>query len=201
MNNKTKLALFGFYSLLTYRLSKLLQVIFQNIIEGIDPIIVSNLFWLGLAAWPAWRKKQESGLIPDIERIKKSKKELIVPVVTLILGLIVFIFFGITKLFHNVQIPIFFIVLTPFIEELIFRGWLWGKLEPHFKIWTIVITAAFFSLHHLEYYNFQLSYFVIFQIIYTFALGMILGRVRSITGSIYVGLLLHILLNLASFVF
>ncbi len=84
------------------------------------------------------------------------------------------------------------IVLAPIAEELLFRGYLYGKLRKYVPLWAVIlVTSALFGLAHGQW-NVGLN---------TFALGIVLASLREVTGSIWAGVLLHMLKNGIAFYF
>ena len=93
---------------------------------------------------------------------------------------------GIDRIFAFVAICI----IAPIAEELIFRGWLYGKQRLKTSaIFAIIFNAAFFGLMHGQW-NVALS---------VGAMGAAACLLREITGTIYAGILLHILKNTIAF--
>ncbi len=82
------------------------------------------------------------------------------------------------------------VLIAPIAEELIMRGWLYGKLRSK---WGIVIamflTSIAFGFMHGQW-NVAVT---------TFAMSIILCGLREITGTIWSGMLLHILSNAIAF--
>lgn len=80
------------------------------------------------------------------------------------------------------------IVLMPFFEEILFRGLFMGELMKSFRPWTaIVIQAAFFAAAHM----------VLFQSIFTFGVGVLLGVLYYKTQSLKTAVLFHGAFNLS----
>ena len=80
-------------------------------------------------------------------------------------------------------------IFGPIVEELIFRGWIFGLLQKRAGPGlTILLTAAGWSLLHYEY-----SWAVIGVI---FVDGLLLGLARWRSGSVYPPIAMHILYNL-----
>ena len=79
------------------------------------------------------------------------------------------------------------VIIAPFCEEVLFRGFLQQFLENHWKDVTkaILITSMFFAAFHMNPG----------WIIQIYLLGIILGYLAWKTGSIFPGLILHSLNN------
>lgn len=87
-------------------------------------------------------------------------------------------------------------ILAPIAEEVIFRGWLYGKLRkiiPGKKLSiavSIFLTSLLFAILHGQW-NVGVT---------VFALSVVMCIARELTGTIYSGILLHILKNAIAFV-
>lgn len=80
-------------------------------------------------------------------------------------------------------------LVGPVAEELIFRGVILNRLKPAFSFWTAnAIQAALFGIFHMN----------IIQGLYAFALGMLLGMVVHVTGTILASMIMHITFNSTS---
>lgn len=78
------------------------------------------------------------------------------------------------------------IVLAPIAEEVLFRGYLYGKLKKAIPTWVaILITSLLFGLAHMAW-NVGVD---------TFALSIILCLLREVTGGIWASILLHMTKN------
>lgn len=78
------------------------------------------------------------------------------------------------------------VVIAPFAEELLFRGYLFGKLRKHVPLWvSILITSALFAFVHGQW-NVGLDVFV---------LSIVLCLLRVVSGSLWPAILLHMLKN------
>ncbi len=90
------------------------------------------------------------------------------------------------------------VVIAPITEEVIFRGWLYGKMrekisEKASNLSSIVISSMLvsilFGVIHMQW-NVGVN---------VFALSLVLCALREITGTIYAGILLHMLKNGVAF--
>lgn len=78
------------------------------------------------------------------------------------------------------------VFIAPIAEEIVMRGWLYGKVRDKWNIpVSIIIISLLFAFLHGQW-NVGVS---------TFALSVILCGLREITGTIWSGMLLHILSN------
>lgn len=78
------------------------------------------------------------------------------------------------------------VVLAPIAEELLFRGYLYGKLRRWVSIWlAAVMTSVVFGIVHGQW-NVGVDVFV---------LSLVMCGLREMTGSIWAGILLHMLKN------
>jgi membrane protease YdiL (CAAX protease family) len=96
---------------------------------------------------------------------------------------------GFSKLTQHYEFVLAFITLVliaPFAEELLFRGYLFGKLRKYIPIWTavVVISMVFGAFHGA--WNLAID---------TFALSVILCLLRITTDSIWSSIMLHMLKN------
>ncbi len=86
------------------------------------------------------------------------------------------------------------VVIAPIAEELIFRGWLYGKLRAKLSgrfamITAMLIVSVLFGLVHGQW-NVGVT---------VFAMSLVSCALREITGTAYAGILLHILKNCVAF--
>lgn len=85
-----------------------------------------------------------------------------------------------------------FVIAAPLLEELFFRGFLYRGLCPSFlkTKGTIILTSLLWALIHTQY-----DFYTITSI---FTIGILLGAARHKTGSLYIPILLHALINLVA---
>lgn len=83
------------------------------------------------------------------------------------------------------------VLVAPIAEEFIFRGYLYGKLKARSNaIIATIITSLAFALLHGQW-NVGVNVFV---------MSIILCGLREITGTIYSGMLMHIIKNAVAFI-
>jgi len=91
--------------------------------------------------------------------------------------------------FHNYELLLAFftlVILAPFAEEVLFRGYLYGKLRQHVPVWgAILLTSALFGIIHGQW-NVGIDVFM---------LSIVMCFLREITGSIWAGMLVHMIKN------
>ena len=95
-------------------------------------------------------------------------------------------FSGLTQNYQYLLAFVSLVVLAPVAEELLFRGYLFGKLKKHVPAWIAVVVASIaFGVAHA-------SWTVGVDV---FALGLVLCTLRLVSGSIWSSVLLHGLKN------
>jgi len=89
------------------------------------------------------------------------------------------------------------VMFAPVAEEIIFRGWLYGKIRAKVPAWVgILAVSLLFGLMHLGF-NFEaLQWNVTVNI---FAMSVVMCVMREITGTIWSGMILHVLKNGVAF--
>lgn len=85
-----------------------------------------------------------------------------------------------------IPVIIFVVILSPIVEEIIFRGILLDKLRGYGDKTAIVFTAFTFALLHGN----------LSQFFYAFVLGLIFGYVALRTNTILYTIILHIIVNM-----
>jgi membrane protease YdiL (CAAX protease family) len=86
----------------------------------------------------------------------------------------------------NIMAFLTLVVVAPLAEETLFRGYLYGKLKRYVPaIWAALVTSLLFALAHMQL-NVGIDVFV---------LSLMLCGLRSLTGSIWAGILVHMMKN------
>ncbi len=95
-----------------------------------------------------------------------------------------------TSQYELVMSGVFLALVVPFVEEFIFRGYLFGLLRRQLPFWltTLLVSVIFAALH--GQWNVAIDVFV---------LSIVLCFLREKTGSIWAGVLLHALKNFVAF--
>lgn len=95
-------------------------------------------------------------------------------------------FTNISQYYEYVLAFITLIILAPVAEEVLFRGYLYGRLRKILPMWlAILITSALFGVVHGQW-NVGIDVFI---------LSVVLCSLREVTGSIWAGILLHMMKN------
>lgn len=184
-------------ALSNYQLAKLAQQLILFFLPGFSYIWSLSLPWLMIGFLPILFLKLNVFSI-SLPYLRKNIKEICIYVLLVIAGLALFVNLGVTSYFHAVKYPFIFFIITPIVEELIFRGWLYDWTKKRFRSSPVLVTAILFGLHHLQYFGFRITPFAVFQVAYTFILGLLFGKIRAKSGSVYLSILLHILINYVS---
>ena len=78
------------------------------------------------------------------------------------------------------------VIVAPIAEEIIFRGWLYGKLRARTNmIVSMLLVSLLFGIIHFQW-NVGVN---------VFAMSIVLCGLREITGTIYSGIIMHMLKN------
>ena len=84
------------------------------------------------------------------------------------------------------------VIIAPVAEEVLFRGYLYGKLRRAVPLWAAILaTSALFAAVHGQW-NVAVD---------TFILSVFMCGLREITGSIWAGILLHMIKNGVAYYF
>ncbi|HSX53548.1 MAG TPA: type II CAAX endopeptidase family protein [Patescibacteria group bacterium] len=102
---------------------------------------------------------------------------------------------------HRLQLlPVFvsLVLLPPFVEELLVRGFLYSGLKKSLpKIWAVLLTSALFATAHLQAGSGAPLLWV--AALDTFVLSLVLIYLREKTGSLWASIGLHMLKNTIAF--
>ena len=92
------------------------------------------------------------------------------------------------------------VVLGPIVEELLYRGYLYGKLRNSFSIWlSVLMTSITFGLAHLWVGpGAPLQWAVAVD---TFTLSLVMCAAREYTGAVWVPMMMHMMKNGIAFYF
>lgn len=85
---------------------------------------------------------------------------------------------------------LYVVTIGPISEELIFRGALFDRFYLVFSFWTAnILQAVLFGVYHMN----------VIQGVYAFLLGILLGMIRQMTGSILSTIFSHMIFNATSY--
>lgn len=107
-------------------------------------------------------------------------------------------FENITQRYEMILAFFTLVVLAPLCEEFLFRGYLYGRVRTYYNaFWAIVLTSLVFGLMHVYAGpGMPLQWNVM---IATTVLALFIGGLREYTGSIWAGILVHMLKNGVAF--
>ncbi len=149
----------------------------------------TTLEQLGLQRLPLWR---DVWIVPLAAIVYLVLSAVLVAVASVSLTFIDFNqaqdtgFSGVTSQFGIALAFISLVVVAPVAEEVLFRGYLFGKLRAYAPIWlTVVIVSVLFALVHFQW-NVAID---------VFALSIVLCLVRIFSGSLWPSIFLHMLKN------
>ncbi len=93
-----------------------------------------------------------------------------------------------------------FVLVGPLQEELLFRGALFELAErgwPAGGPWVpVLLTTVPFALQHFQFHQYRLTADALIQVGFTVPMGIVFGRLRQESGSLWPGLAVHVLTNL-----
>ena len=106
----------------------------------------------------------------------------------------------------SILLLVYSTIITPVFEELIFRGFVWNKLEEKLdkKFSVYIITTLLFAVWHIGYIDTILfrvdinnvPFIMLMKVITGIFFGIILGAVRYKTQNCYSTILMHSLMNI-----
>lgn len=92
-------------------------------------------------------------------------------------------------------------IFVGIMEELIFRGFLYRAIEESYGVKkAIVVSSLIFGLFHLVNIGSMPIYFILIQVIYAVAIGVIFSTVFSATGSLLLCMSVHALVDIVAVV-
>jgi membrane protease YdiL (CAAX protease family) len=95
-------------------------------------------------------------------------------------------FSGLSQKYEYILAFLTLVVVAPVAEEVLFRGYLYGKLRRHVPIWAAILaTSILFGAIHGAW-NVAID---------TFALSVVLCILREMTGNVWASILLHMMKN------
>lgn len=107
--------------------------------------------------------------------------------------------------FSSIMILIYSSVVTPIFEELIFRGFVWNKLNTTYQkeLTTYIVSTALFAIWHIGYID-SIAFRVETGLVTAMAwkvttglcFGIVLGALRLKSKNCYTTILLHGVMNL-----
>ncbi len=99
---------------------------------------------------------------------------------------------GISQQYEYILAFLMLVIVAPIAEEVLFRGYLFGKLRKYAPIWlSILITSVLFAMVHFAW-NVGLD---------VFALSIVLCVLRVVSGSLWPSIMLHMMKNGIAFYF
>ena len=95
-------------------------------------------------------------------------------------------FSGISGQFEYILAFVVLVIVAPVAEEVLFRGYLFGKLRKYAPVWVaVLVTSVVFAVVHFQW-NVGVD---------VFALSIVLCVLRIITGSLWPAIFLHMAKN------
>ena len=93
-----------------------------------------------------------------------------------------------------------FVVVGPLQEEVLFRGALFELAERgcpgRRAALPVLLTTVPFCLQHFQFHGYRADASALGQVAFTIPMGLVFGRLRSETGSLWPGVVVHVLTNL-----
>ena len=99
-----------------------------------------------------------------------------------------------TAIWQYVAAFIMLVILAPIGEELLFRGYLYGKLRKTVPVWTaIAVTSVMFGVAHFWIPGSEVLQWAV--MIDTFVLSLVMCMMREYTGAIWITIFMHMTKN------
>ncbi|MDN5275984.1 MAG: rane protein of unknown function [Candidatus Saccharibacteria bacterium] len=100
-------------------------------------------------------------------------------------------FGGVTQNYEYVLAFLTLVIVAPIAEEVLFRGFLFGKLRKVAPLWlAVIVTSALFGLAHFDPVNNTWN-----LVVDTFALSIVMCLLRIKTNGLWAPILLHMIKN------
>ena len=81
-------------------------------------------------------------------------------------------------------------VISPFVEELVFRGFLYGRMRVYMpKMWAVLVSALLFGIYHGN----------MVQGVYGFLMGILFTLVYDRYKNFYLSVIMHVIVNLVGY--
>lgn len=177
------------------------KLIFSNAVKFI-------LWVVPAAIYIAWLDKKNVLAVMRINTLIDTRGVKLASLITVVYFVIVFV----TEYFlsHRTLLPLFHsalakiaqvflsVLISPFIEEFLFRGFVFSKLQEHPGFWQANLVQSFlFTAMHWPFWIWSAGIHgaLLSQSMSTFALGVLLGWIAQRTNSIWPPIGVHILNN------
>jgi membrane protease YdiL (CAAX protease family) len=200
---KTNALLCAILSLLLY----LFQSILFGLLTGTFKLennvsqIISYLFAL-LIIILLIRNKERAGYFGFCKIKTNIKLLLFMPILFIPLINLFYLLMPESIIAQSIFMCIAYGIYVGIIEELIFRSFLFRAIEERINYrWAIIISSIVFGLFHIVNLNSMPIEFVILQIVYAMAIGIILSIIFYITQSLLPCIIIHALTNITGFLF
>lgn len=82
------------------------------------------------------------------------------------------------------------VIVPAFFEELLYRGVILGALSKYGRAFAVIVSAVLFGLMHCSFTQF----------FYAVCAGIVMGYLVSLSGTIWMGIFVHLCVNLTAFV-
>ena len=81
-------------------------------------------------------------------------------------------------------------VISPFVEELVFRGFLYGRMRVYMpKMWAVLVSPLLFGIYHGN----------MVQGVYGFLMGILFTLVYDRYKNFYLSVIMHVIVNLVGY--
>lgn len=107
-------------------------------------------------------------------------------------------FENVTQRYEMLMAFLTLVVLAPVFEEVLFRGYLYGRVRRYLStVWTVILTSLLFGMMHVYAGpDNPLQWNVVIN---TTVLALCIGALRAYTGNVWAAILVHMLKNGVAF--